>query len=66
MERTWGLFKNVGSVVLLLMICIWLAGSSQAGHALNHGEYARALDHVIGGVLRVIGSGLHWLLKIGR
>lgn len=66
MERTWELFKNVGGVVLLLMVCIWLAGSSQAGHLLNHGEYARALDHVMAGVIRVIALGFHWLVEKGR
>lgn len=66
MERTRELFKNVGGVVLLLMVCIWLAGSSQAGHPLNHGEYTRALDHVMAGILRVIGSGFHWLVGKGR
>jgi hypothetical protein len=66
MERAKELFKNVGAAVLLLMVCIYLVGSSQAGHPLNHGEYARALDHVMAGVLRVIGSGFHWLMEKGR
>jgi len=66
MERVWEFFKNVGGVVLLFMICIWLAGSSQAGHLLNHGEYARALDHVMAGIHRVIGAGFHWLVEKGQ
>jgi hypothetical protein len=66
MERAKEMFKNAGAVVLLLMLYIWLAGSSQAGHLLNHGEYARALDHVMAGVLRVVGSGFHWLVGRGR
>ena len=66
MERAWALFKNVGGVVLLLMVCIWLAGSSQEGHLLNHGEYTRALDHVMAGIIRVIGSGVHWLVEKGQ
>jgi len=60
------MFKNAGGVVLLLMLYIWLAGSSQAGHLLNHGEYTRALDHFMAGVSRVVGSGFHWLASSGR
>jgi hypothetical protein len=66
MEHAKELFKNAGGVVLLLMLSIWLAGSSQAGHLLNHGEYTRALDHFMAGVLRVVGSGFHWLAEKGR
>ena len=66
MERSWQLLKNIGGAVLLMMLCIWFAGSSQAGHLLNHGEYARALDHVMAGFSRVIGSGFHWLVEKGR
>lgn len=66
MERAKELFKNAGGVVLLLMLSIWLAGSSQVGHLLNHDEFARALDHFMAGVTRVIGSGFHWLAEKGQ
>jgi hypothetical protein len=66
MGHIWELLRNIGGVVLLVMLGIWLMGSSQAGHLLGHGEFARALDHFISGGVRVVEQGIDWLRQTGR
>ncbi len=66
MGRIWEPLKTIGGVVLLVMLGIWLIGSSQAGHLLGHGEFARALDHFISGGVRVVEQVIHWLRQTGR
>jgi hypothetical protein len=66
MTRAWNVLRNVGGVVVLLMLGIWLAGSSQSGHMLHHGEFVKALDHFMIGVIRIFDKGSHWLTEKGR
>ena len=62
MCQIWHVLKNAGGVFLLLMVCVYVAGSSHSGHLLGSAsEFARALDQVAGNIADGIGRCFSWL-----
>ena len=62
MYQFWHVWKLVGGVILLLMVCMYLAGSSHSGHFLASAtEFSRALDQVAGNIANEAGRCLRWL-----
>lgn len=62
MYQVWHVVKNAGGVFLLVMVCVYVAGSSHSGHLLTStSEFSRALDQVAGNIVNAVMRCFEWL-----
>jgi hypothetical protein len=62
LERAWEITKNIGGVLLLAEIIIFVMGSAHAGHLLrNSREFGQAFDEVTGSIVRELTHGAQWV-----
>ena len=67
MQRAWDVWKTVGGVVLLVVACVYLAGSLNRHRPLkNAREFEAAFDHVTSVVVRDVRRGIDWLSAQGK
>jgi hypothetical protein len=66
MHRAWEVWKTAGGVALLVVACVYLAGSAQRHRPLKNGrEFAAAVDRITGVVVRKVRRGVDWVSAQG-